>query len=149
MSGGKHGRGGKHGGSGKGHVWTIVLIVAAIVLAVSLGVLGVIGYGYWHGTKVYDDISATSGLAKEETALADMTVNWDALREQNEDIVGWVYMPGTSIDYPIVQGENDEEYLQKDSRVARAAWCTRALFSFPPIMRAISPIRTASSMATT
>lgn len=76
--------------------------------------LGVIGYGYWHGTKVYDDISATSGLAKEETALADMTVNWDALREQNEDIVGWVYMPGTSIDYPIVQGENDEEYLQKD-----------------------------------
>lgn len=81
---------------------------------VSLGVLGVIGYGYWHGTKVYDDISATSGLAKEETALADMTVNWDALREQNEDIVGWVYMPGTSIDYPIVQGENDEEYLQKD-----------------------------------
>ena len=23
-------------------------------------------------------------------------------------------MPGTSIDYPIVQGENDEEYLQKD-----------------------------------
>lgn len=114
MGGGKHGRGGKHGGSGKSRVWTIILIVAAIVLAVSLGVLGVIGYGYWHGTKVYDDISATSGLAKEETALADMTVNWDALREQNEDIVGWVYMPGTSIDYPIVQGENDEEYLQKD-----------------------------------
>ena len=108
MGGGKHGRGGKHGGSGKSRVWTIVLIVAAIVLAISLGVLGVIGYGYWHGTKVYDDISATSGLAKEETALADMTVNWDALREQNDDIVGWVYMPGTSIDYPIVQGENDE-----------------------------------------
>lgn len=114
MGGGKYGRGGKHGGSGKSRVWTIVLVVAAIVLAISLGVLGVIGYGYWHGTKVYDDISATSGLAKEETALADMTVNWDALREQNEDIVGWVYMPGTSIDYPIVQGENDEEYLQKD-----------------------------------
>ena len=70
MGGGKHGRGGKHGGSGKSRVWTIILIVAAIVLAVSLGVLGVIGYGYWHGTKVYDGISATSGLAKEETALA-------------------------------------------------------------------------------
>lgn len=111
MGGGKHGRNDK---SGKRRLWTVVLVIAALVLAVSLGVLGVIGYGYWHGTKVYDDISATSGLAKEETALADMTVNWDALREQNEDIVGWVYMPGTSIDYPIVQGENDEEYLQKD-----------------------------------
>ena len=41
-AGGKHGRGGKHGGSGKSRVWTIVLIVAAIVLAVSLGVLALL-----------------------------------------------------------------------------------------------------------
>ena len=111
MGGGKHGR---NGNSGKRRLWTVVLVIAALVLAVSLGVLAVIGYGYWHGTKVYDDIAEQSGLAKEETALADMTVDWDTLRAQNEDIVGWVYMPNTSIDYPIVQGEDDEEYLKKD-----------------------------------
>lgn len=112
MGGGKHGRGGR--GNDKRSLWTIVLVVAVLVLAVSLGVLATIGYGYWHGTKVYDEISQQSGLAKEENALADMTVDWDTLRAQNEDIVGWVYMPNTSIDYPIVQGVDDEEYLKKD-----------------------------------
>lgn len=79
-----------------------------------------------------------------------MTVNWDALREQNEDIVGWVYMPGTSIDYPIVQGENDEEYLQKDFTGSTSGLVHKGtIFLSARIMRAISPIRTASSMATT
>ncbi len=110
MSGGQHGRGNR----GKRRIWTAVFIIAAIVLAVSLGALAVIGYGYWHGTQVYDNLSEQSGLAKETNALEEMTIDWDALRAQNEDIVGWVYMPGTSIDYPIVQGSDDEEYLQKD-----------------------------------
>ncbi len=109
MGGGKHGR-----GSGKRRIWTVVFIIAALVLAISLGVLAVIGYGYWHGTQVYDNLSEQSGLAKEANALEEMTIDWDSLRAQNEDIVGWVYMPGTSIDYPIVQGSDDEEYLQKD-----------------------------------
>lgn len=110
MGGGKHGRNGK----AKRRVWTVVFVIAAIVLAISLGTLAVIGYGYWHGTQVYDNLSEQSGLAKESNALEEMTIDWDALRAQNEDIVGWVYMPGTSIDYPIVQGTDDEEYLQKD-----------------------------------
>ena len=110
MGGGKHGRNGK----AKRRVWTVVFVIAAIVLAISLGTLAVIGYGYWHGTQVYDNLSEQSGLAKESDALGEMPIDWDALRAQNEDIVGWVYMPGTSIDYPIVQGSDDEEYLQKD-----------------------------------
>lgn len=115
--GGNAGRGsggGRSGGNGKRRMWTVVLAIAVLVLIASLATLGVIGYGYWHGTKVYDEIARQSGLAKEENALADMTVDWDTLRAQNEDIVGWVYMPNTSIDYPIVQGDDDEEYLKKD-----------------------------------
>lgn len=95
-------------------MWNIVFAIAAIVLAVCLAVLGVIVYGYWHGTKTYDEISQGAIVSREPDALESMTVDWDALREQNPDVVGWIYMPGTSIDYPIVQGETDEEYLRKD-----------------------------------
>lgn len=95
-------------------LWSVVSVVAALVLVACLGVLGVIGYGYWHGTKVYEDIAQQAFPEKEADALAAMTIDWDALHAQNPDTVGWVYMPGTSIDYPIVQGETDEEYLQKD-----------------------------------
>ena len=94
--------------------WGVVFVLATLVLVVCLGVLGVIAYGYWNGTKVYDEIAEEAFTAQEANALESMTVDWDALLAQNPDTVGWVYMPGTSIDYPIVQGETDEEYLKTD-----------------------------------
>ena len=106
--------GGRHAAARKRGPWRAVFVVAALVLAVCLGVLGVILYGYWNGTKVYDEIAESAFTAQEANALEGMTVDWDALLAQNPDTVGWVYMPGTSIDYPIVQGETDEEYLRTD-----------------------------------
>ncbi|MBD7915861.1 class B sortase [Clostridium sp. Sa3CUN1] len=32
----------------------------------------------------------------------------------NEDIKAWLYIPGTKVDYPILVGESNEEYLYKD-----------------------------------
>ena len=32
----------------------------------------------------------------------------------NEDAVGWITISGTNIDYPVMQGETDMEYLNKD-----------------------------------
>lgn len=34
-----------------------------------------------------------------------------ALRQVNEDVIGWVLIPGTKINYPIVQGEDNSYYL--------------------------------------
>lgn len=34
-----------------------------------------------------------------------------ALRQVNEDVIGWILIPGTKINYPIVQGEDNGYYL--------------------------------------
>lgn len=41
-------------------------------------------------------------------------IDFDKLKAINEDVVAWVYIPGTTVDYPILIGDNDEEYLYKD-----------------------------------
>lgn len=38
-------------------------------------------------------------------------IDFDALREINPDIVGWIVVDGTTIDYPIVQGPDNAAYL--------------------------------------
>jgi len=42
--------------------------------------------------------------------LAD--INLDALRETNPQVVGWIHLPNTLINYPIVQGEDNQHYLE-------------------------------------
>lgn len=44
----------------------------------------------------------------------DRIIDFNALEDLNSDIAGWIYIPGTSIDYPILIGDTDEEYLYKD-----------------------------------
>lgn len=41
-------------------------------------------------------------------------IQFDELRKINPDIVGWLKVEGTEIDYPIVQTGNNETYLNTD-----------------------------------
>jgi len=43
-----------------------------------------------------------------------LTIDWEGLQERNEDVVAWLYVPGTNINYPILAGATNEEYLSLD-----------------------------------
>ncbi len=41
----------------------------------------------------------------------EFKLDWKALKEVNEDIIGWIRIPDTTIDYPIVKGKDNTYYL--------------------------------------
>ena len=43
-----------------------------------------------------------------------IAIDFDALLDRNKDVIGWLYCPDTVINYPVVQGENNDQYLRKD-----------------------------------
>ena len=51
---------------------------------------------------------------KPEPAPGILTDPLEGLRERNPDIVGWITVPFTNIDYPIVQAKDNDYYLRRD-----------------------------------
>ncbi len=54
-------------------------------------------------------------VQEEEKETVTLQPDWQALKEANPDIIGWIYVPDTVINYPIVQGSDNEFYLDHSS----------------------------------
>lgn len=101
--------------SGASIVWRVVAILASLVLVGSLVALGVMAYSYWQGRQQYDGLAEM--YVKDSTGengAQERVIDWKALTEINPDIVGWVTVPNTPIDYPIVQAGDNQYYLNRD-----------------------------------
>ena len=54
---------------------------------------------------------------KEEKKVpqwADRKIDWKKLKKTNPDIIAWIVVPGTKIDYPVLSCHRWNEYLHKD-----------------------------------
>lgn len=60
------------------------------------------------------DGPATTGRNENSGVVHErVSVDFDALVAQNIDTVGWLYIPGTKINYPVVQADDNEYYLNR------------------------------------
>ncbi len=90
---------------------------------ISIFALGVIylGYffleGYLSGKVVETPDINTSSVASKEPPLRKNPINFEKLWETNTDICAYIQVPGTVIDYPVLQPsaeKDDDYYLHRD-----------------------------------
>ena len=51
-------------------------------------------------------------VKNDPTVEALREIDLDALRQVNPDVIGWIRVPDTKIDYPVVQSEDNDFYLE-------------------------------------
>jgi sortase B len=100
----------------------LLLICGIILLLLALCIGGYLAWQYLDAQNRYREIQSVSGLevafgekveSASELPLEKLHFDWDNLLERNPDTVGWIIVPGTQINYPVVQGANNEYYLYR------------------------------------
>lgn len=87
----------------------LIGVISAVVLAIIILVVYYV-VQYSKGQKVYDDLNKyTANTGTEWYNMIDVDIN--ELKKQNPDTRGWIFFENEDISYPIVQGSDDEKYL--------------------------------------
>lgn len=63
--------------------------------------------------KIKSEYHKIRGKVVDETGK-EKIIDWKELLQINKDIVCWIEIPGTPVDYPVVQATDNKEYLSKN-----------------------------------
>lgn len=115
----------------KNNIYVVLFVVFLIGLIASFGMMG---YNAWLGNKAQQNFenllgteteNETETVVESETEETETEVDiltergitipeknlvWDDLYKTNEHIYAWIYVPNTSVDYPVLQHPTDDIY---------------------------------------
>ncbi len=91
-------------------------ILSNILIVVGIGLLVVAGVIYFRNWQNYKKIDDENEKVAEYAKLSNDSntppeVDWAALKAVNPDVVGWLQIPGTVVNFPVFQTGNNEYYL--------------------------------------
>ena len=99
-----------------------ILLIVGLVLVVYSGInLYKIFSDYKSSDDLYDKLEHeyiaerknTENNAQEKQWYDDISVDFASLKQQNPDVVGWIYFENEDISYPVMYSGDDDYYLRK------------------------------------
>jgi len=97
-------------------LWSILLLISVCVFLFAAYQLISQYMTYRAAENEYESLAGIAYIEDGETengADYQSPIDFAALAAINPDIIGWIVIDGTNIDYPIVQGSDNDAYLHK------------------------------------
>ncbi len=114
----------------KNTVLNILLVIFIGIFIFAGARLGLIYYNYHQAESEYDSLEeefvvdlgdvtdetaegSTVSITHTEADYPAKAISFDALQRLNEEIIAWLYLPACDISYPVVQGSDNDYYLNR------------------------------------
>ena len=101
----------------KRKIYLALCIIFGLVFIVSSAGVGLTLYRYKQADTMYSDLQSSYVVpqpVQTPKESAPLSVDFDALMQENNDIIGWLYCENTPINYPVVQSSDNDYYLHRD-----------------------------------
>lgn len=95
---------------GSGLFFKLIVLILIAVLVFSGYKIATILLEYRAGTSAYEEVQK---VAKTDEKDSGSRIDFDALKKKNKDIRAWLYAKDTPLNYPVVQGEDNQYYLYR------------------------------------
>ncbi len=105
----------------KQKIYRAIFAVSAVVFLISSAFLVSCWWGYRQADSEYEQIAGEvvldrnapvpGGAAPEDKDRPALSIDFAELRAVNRDIAAWIDFPGQDASYPVVQGTDNEHYL--------------------------------------
>ena len=99
---------------GKGTVRLADGIVNLAVLVLFLALAGYGCYAIWDSRQIYS--GADAALYETYKPQSTDTESFEELQKINPEVIGWLTVYGTSIDYPLVQSDDNQKYVNVNAK---------------------------------
>ena len=93
-----------------------LFIIGAVIFLIGICALVVYISLFFFGNDPKPQVEEPSSSVSSQVELPDNPIDFATLKEKNTDIYAWIKIPGTSVDYPILQSDDEPEdyYLNHD-----------------------------------
>lgn len=99
----------------------LLLFISTLIFIYSAAMLTSHFYNLYKNNRNYKKLKNIYNIEQNFNSQED-SPNLDDLRKEkfnklqeiNKDIIGWIYIPNTKIDYPVVKASDNEFYLNRD-----------------------------------
>lgn len=105
----------------------ILTIIGILLIIIGIAMVG----KYIADTKKADDDTqiVSSAVLSTTTPLVNNPIDFASLKETNDEIYAWINVPGTKVDYPILQSRESDDFYLKHSATDKKYSASGAVYT--------------------